>query len=115
MNCRFRKYFIRVLLFTPRLFCGKSFGRTWECQEATLHTMEMKQFNGGTNVNGRSMPDPAGNRHYTSPALARSRSMQCAINAIPSQDGSSNNILGNSLVPPRQKRTNTVAASVSKS
>ena len=68
---RFRKYFKRVLLFLPRLVCGKKVGKAWENYDATCN-FEMNQVNGHP-ANGSSHPTsrPA----MVNAALARSRSM----------------------------------------
>ena len=109
INSRFRKYFIRVLMFLPRIFCGKNLGRDWECQK-TNNTLQLKQLNGASNFNsqlsnindvhGRSNGHPS----LSHSNLARSRSMKEGLEKDTKRDVTFQSGFGNSLFPQRQSR-----------
>jgi hypothetical protein len=107
---RFRKYFIRVLMFLPRVVCGKNLGKDWECQK-TNNTMQLKQMNGVSNFNSHvsNSPDVLGGagssgRRISHTGLARSRSMTYSPSENHKRDVTCQNNYGNSLLPQRQSR-----------
>ena len=112
-NYRFRRYFIRVLMFIPRLFCGRNIGKNWE-DRTTNHTIEIRHVNGVSNFNSQVSNTHRGMAHsqgYTtsrfSPnesALGRSRSMQCAASENQDRDTVNHYTDGNSLLPHRISR-----------
>ena len=119
-NYRFRKYFIRVLMFIPRLMCGKNLGRNWENRK-TNHTMELRHVNGvghSQYVNSQisnSHTVMAHSHGYTSrfapnsPSIARSKSML----GTSSENQTRDTAYGNSLLPYKNSRLTASCVSTS--
>ena len=112
-NSRFRKYFIRILMFLPRMICGKDLGKDWECQK-TNNTMQLKQLNGAGNFSNSphqisNSPDvlggaSSGSRRISNSGFARSKSMTFNTSENHKRDATFQNNYGNALLPQRQSR-----------
>jgi len=108
-NFRFRKYFIRVLMFLPRILFGKNLGKDWECRKTQtgVWTGGLKQVNGASNINSHVSNSPdilASSRRPSHSALGRSRSIGYSPTENHKRDVTYQNNYGNSLLPQRQSR-----------
>ena len=100
LDFRFRKYFIRVLVFLPRLLCCKDLGKEWEGRSAGHRaSMPTRHFN-GTTGNFDSAVSNGGVRS----ALDRCRSFNENLGERSRRDVTFEVSYGNSLTPLSRNR-----------